>query len=166
VRASLSKCFCHRLFYSGMDFKNFVNFIVFSSPGQRPDGFLVSFSVCNPSVGSIVNIFHILFFDSSSIIGRLKKRNKIKFRYCFLNHMQYHKTWWSRCFEVQIHTTWQWIHSGKRLQVRNWLLTKKHMAHWIESWNWIKHLRILYENGTKRRIQLCVKIKKKMLYRW
>ena len=45
--------------------------------------------------------------------------------------------------------------------VRNWLLTKKHMAHWIESWNWIKHWRILYKNDTKRRIQLCVKIKKK-----
>jgi hypothetical protein len=44
---------------------------------------------------------------------------------------------------------------------RNWLLTKKHMAHWIESWNWIKHWRILYENDTKRRIQLCVKIKKR-----
>ena len=69
--ASLSKCFCHRLFYSGMDFKNFVNFIVFSSSGQWPDGFLVSFSVCSPSVGSIVNIFHILFFDSSSIIWSL-----------------------------------------------------------------------------------------------
>jgi hypothetical protein len=45
--------------------------------------------------------------------------------------------------------------------VRNWLLTKKHMAHWIESWNWIKHWRILYENDTKRRIQLGVKIKKR-----
>jgi hypothetical protein len=45
--------------------------------------------------------------------------------------------------------------------VRNWLLTKKHMAHWIESWNWIKHWRILCENDTKRRIQLCVKIKKR-----
>jgi hypothetical protein len=44
---------------------------------------------------------------------------------------------------------------------RNWLLTKKHMAHWIESWNYIKHWRILYENDTKRRIQLCVKIKTK-----
>ena len=45
--------------------------------------------------------------------------------------------------------------------VRNWLLTKKHMAHSIESWNWIKHWRILYENDTKRRIQICAKKKKK-----
>ena len=29
------------------------------------------------------------------------------------------------------------------------------------SWNWIKHWQILYENDTKRRIQLCVKIKKR-----
>ena len=46
------------------------------------------------------------------------------------------------------------------LHVRNWLLTKKNMTHWIEWWNWIKHWRILYENHTKR-IQLCVKIKKR-----
>jgi hypothetical protein len=47
------------------------------------------------------------------------------------------------------------------LHVRNWLLTKKNMTHWIEWWNWIKHWRILYENDTKKRIQLCVKIKKR-----
>ena len=47
------------------------------------------------------------------------------------------------------------------VHVQKWLLTKKHMAHWIESWNWINHWRILYENDTKRRIQLCVKIKKR-----
>jgi hypothetical protein len=55
------------------------------------------------------------------------------------------------------HMTWQWIHFA---HVRNWLLTKKRMAHWIESWNWIKHWRIIYENDIKRKIQLCVKIKK------
>jgi hypothetical protein len=49
-----------------------------------------------------------------------------------------------------IHTTWQRVHSGKCLRMCEIVCwRRKHMAQ-IESWNWTKHWRILYEK--QRRI--------------
>ena len=81
-----------------------------------------------------------------------------------LEQRKYVVVWFSyvpqriQCWPAHIHTTWQWIHSGKRLcmcEIDCWRRS---------TWHTESNHRNEYnmdENDTKRIIQLCVKIKKR-----